>query len=120
MKAKERSIYLLIVILVISLSYYFVFYKDLEYIDIYKKQIEALDSKIDSLHSENTFLEQEVDSLNTAITFLDKEINEQDKLLDELEKETNEKISTIDTLSVSDLTKFFTDRYRHVLRDSTQ
>lgn len=120
MKTKERSVYLLIIISVISLSYYFVFFKDLEYIDIYKKQIEALDSKIDSLHSENKFLEQEVDSLNGAITFLDKEINEQDKLLDQLEKETNEKISSVDTLSVSDLTRFFTDRYRHVLRDSTK
>lgn len=120
MKIKERSFYHLIIIAILGISYYLFFYKDLEYIDSYKDRIKQLDLVIDSLHTENTSLELAVDSLNGAISFLDKEINEQDKLLDELEKQTYEKTSTIDTLSVSELERFFSDRYGYVLRDTTQ
>lgn len=119
MKTKERSFYLLLVIIVASLSYYFVFYKDLEYIDIYKDRINQLDGKIDSLNQENKLLEGEVDSLNSKISFLDKELNKQDDLLEKLKKETNEKTASVDTLSTSELTNFFTERYRHILRNSS-
>ena len=56
MSTKERSVYILIIITLLSGFYYFTFYKDLEYIDIYRQEIDALDAKIDSLHSENDHL----------------------------------------------------------------
>jgi peptidoglycan hydrolase CwlO-like protein len=110
-KTKERSIYLLIIITLASGFYYFTFYKDLEYIDIYRNEIAALDAKIDSLHSENEHLTTTIDSLNTEITALDQEIDAQDDEIEKIREEADEEVTAVDTFTPSQLTEFFTDRY---------
>ena len=111
MKTKERSIYLLIIIVLLSGFYYFTFYKDLEYIDIYRQEIAALDAKIDSLHSENEHLTTTIDSLNTEITALDEEIDAQDDEIEKIREEADEEVAAVDTFTPSQLTDFFTERY---------
>jgi len=111
MKTKERSIYFLIIIALASGFYYFTFYKDLEYIDIYRQEIAALDAKIDSLHSENAHLTTTIDSLNTEITALDEEIDAQDDEIEKIREEADEEVAAVDTFTPSQLTEFFTDRY---------
>jgi peptidoglycan hydrolase CwlO-like protein len=111
MKTKERSIYLLIIIALASGFYYLTFYKDLEYIDIYRNEIAALDAKIDSLHSENEHLTTTIDSLNTEITALDQEIDAQDDEIEKIREEADEEVTAVDTFTPSQLTEFFTDRY---------
>ena len=111
MKTKERSIYLLIIIALASGFYYLTFYKDLEYIDIYRQEIAALDAKIDSLHSENEHLTTTIDSLNTEITALDQEIDAQDDEIEKIREEADEEVTAVDTFTPSQLTEFFTDRY---------
>ena len=111
MSTKERSVYLLIIIALLSGFYYFTFYKDLEYIDIYRQEIAALDAKIDSLHSENEYLTTTIDSLNTEITALDEEIDAQDDEIERIREEADEEITAVDTFTPSQLTEFFTDRY---------
>ena len=114
MKTKERSVYLLIIIALLSGFYYFTFYKDLEYIDIYRQEIDALDAKIDSLHSENDHLTITIDSLNTEITALDQEIEVQDDKIEKIREEANEEVTAVDTFNASQLTEFFTDRYGYL------
>ena len=111
MKTKERSVYLLIIITLASGFYYLTFYKDLEYIDIYRNEIAALDAKIDSLHSENEHLTTTIDSLNTEITALDQEIDAQDDEIEKIREEADEEVTAVDTFTPSQLTEFFTDRY---------
>jgi predicted ribosome quality control (RQC) complex YloA/Tae2 family protein len=114
MKTKERSIYLLIIIALASGFYYLTFYKDLEYIDIYRQEIDALDAKIDSLHSENDHLTITIDSLNTEITALDQEIDAQDDEIEKIREKADEEITAVDTFTPSQLTDFFTDRYGYL------
>jgi len=119
MKTKERSIYLLIIIALASGFYYLTFYKDLEYIDIYRNEIAALDAKIDSLHSENEHLTTTIDSLNTEITALDQEIDAQDDEIEKIREEADEEVTAVDTFTPSQLTEFFTDRYGFLFSSPT-
>ena len=114
MKTKERSVYLLIITALASGFYYLTFYKDLEYIDIYRQEIAALDAKIDSLHSENEHLTTTIDSLNTEITALDQEIDAQDDEIERIKEEADEEVTAVDTFTPSQLTDFFTDRYGYL------
>ena len=109
---KERIFYFLVIIACIYAVYIFYTKNDpQDYIDEYNKRIELLDSKIDSLHSENDLLINEVDSLNTTIEGLDKEILEQDSALSNLKQQTDEKINSVNSFSNSELAKFFAERY---------
>ena len=86
-----------------------------EYEAQYQAQIEALNSKIDSLHNINDDLTYKIDTLNTQILSLDKEINNQDNLIKNLRIKTNEKDRAVDNFNDDELYQFFTERYRHVI-----
>ena len=86
-----------------------------EYEAQYQAQIEALNSKIDSLHNINDDLTYKIDTLNTQILSLDKEINNQDNLIKNLRIKTNEKVRDVDNFNDDELYQFFTERYRHVI-----
>ena len=86
-----------------------------EYEAQYQAQIEALNSKIDSLHNINDDLTYKIDTLNTQILSLDKEINNQDNLIKNLRIKTNEKVRAVDNFNDDELYQFFTERYRHVI-----
>ena len=86
-----------------------------EYEAQYQAQIEALNSKIDSLHNINDDLTYKIDTLNTQILSLDKEINNQDNLIKNLRIKTNEKIRAVDNFGNDELYQFFSDRYGHVI-----
>ena len=86
-----------------------------EYEAQYQAQIEALNSKIDSLHNINDDLTYKIDTLNTQILSLDKEINNQDNLIKNLRIKTNEKVRAVDNFNDDELYQFFTERYRYVI-----
>ena len=86
-----------------------------EYEAQYQAQIEALNSKIDSLHNINDDLTYKIDTLNTQILSLDKEINNQDNLIKNLRIKTNEKVRAVDNFNDDELYQFFTERDRHVI-----
>jgi len=118
---KERLFYLLVILACISAVY--IFYSKnnpQDYVDEYNKRIQALDSKIDSLHSENHLLNNEVDSLTNTIQELDVEILKQDSAISTLKQETDEKINSVNSFSNSELAKFFADRYGYDISRLTQ
>lgn len=86
-----------------------------DYVNKYNAKIEALEKKVDSLHSENDELTFKIDTLNNQITKLDKQIDLKDSRINNLKYEINTKVNAVDDFNDSELEKFFTDRYRHYL-----
>ena len=84
-----------------------------DYVNKYNAKIEALEKKVDSLHSENDELTFKIDTLNNQITKLDKQIDLKDSRINNLKYEINTKVNAVDDFNDSELEKFFTDRYRH-------
>ena len=84
-----------------------------DYISKYNAKIEALEKKVDSLHSENDELTFKIDTLNGQISKLDKQIDLKDSRINNLKYEINTKVNAVDDFNDSELEKFFTDRYRH-------
>ena len=112
MSSKERFLYIAIVFFG---AYYLInMYSsnEDEYINEYNSKIEALESKINSLHNINEELTLEIDTLNGQITKLDQEISKQDSKIVTLKRQTNEKVNNVDSFGDDELEQFFTERYR--------
>ena len=112
MSSKERFLYIAIVFFG---AYYLInMYSsnEDEYINEYNSKIEALESKINSLHNINEELTLEIDTLNNQITKLDQEISKQDTKIVTLKRKTNEKVNNVDLYRYDELERFFTERYR--------
>ena len=119
MSSKERFLYIAIVFL--GVYYLINMYSSNEdkYINEYNNKIEALESKINSLHNINEELTLEIDTLNFQINKLDQEISKQDIKIVTLKRQTNEKVNNVDSFGDDELEQFFAERYRQYL-DSTK
>jgi peptidoglycan hydrolase CwlO-like protein len=115
MQSKERIFYIAKILVLITIIIWFLLDKDEVYVDQYQDQINALNSKIDSLHTINDDLVFKIDTLNNKIVTLDNEINKQDKQIFTLKKKTNEKIKRVDLFNDDELERFFTERYRYYI-----
>jgi peptidoglycan hydrolase CwlO-like protein len=115
MSSKERFLY--IALIFFSVYYLINMYSsnEEEYINEYNSKIEALESKINSLHNINEGLTSKIDTLNSQITKLDYEISEQDIKIFTLKEQTNEKVNNVDSFGDDELEQFFTKRYRQYL-----
>jgi peptidoglycan hydrolase CwlO-like protein len=119
MSSKERFLYIAIVFFG---AYYLInMYSsnEDEYINEYNNKIEALESKINSLHSINEELTLEIDTLNNQIIKLDQEISKQDIKIVTLKRQTNEKVNNVDSFGDDELEQFFAERYGQYF-DSTK
>ena len=112
---RERVIYILKILVLISIVIWLLFSDRENYVDDYTTKIEALEAKVDSLHSINDDLSHKIDTLNTQISSLDKEIVNQDNLIKNLRIKTNEKLKAVDNFNDDELYRFFTERYSHYL-----
>jgi peptidoglycan hydrolase CwlO-like protein len=77
----------------------------------YKKNIELIQTKIDSAKTENGKLTKKIDSLNTQIGVVNNEINHIDNNITIIKKQTNDKVNSVDNMSNLELKRFFTNRY---------
>tara|TARA_Y100001973_G_scaffold102629_1_gene168090 strand:- start:453 stop:836 length:384 start_codon:yes stop_codon:yes gene_type:complete len=115
MSSKERIFYILKIFILISIIIWFLFNSNDDYVDNYQSQINALNSKIDSLHSINDNLTYKIDTLNDQISSLDSEIDNQDNLIKNLRIKSNEKVRAVDNFNNDELYQFFAERYRQHL-----
>jgi len=111
---------ILVVLIVGMVFYYFEYTKTPSYVQEYEDKIEDLHAKIDSLHSENKTLDTEVESLTDVIAKLDVEIYELDETIKKLRKDRDENINNVDSLSINELTEFFTNRYGLIISNSSR
>ena len=112
MSSKERFLY--IAVIFFSVYYLVNMYSsnEEEYIIEYNNKIEALNAKINSLHSINENLTLKIDRLNSQIFILDQEIGKQNIKIVTLKNKTNEKVNSVDLYKHDELEQFFTERYR--------
>ena len=91
--------------------YNFTYNPEEKYIKRYQKVIDSAQNNIDSLKIELKESDIIIDSLHKEIVFLDeKNAVLKDKIID-IKQKANEKIINVDKLNISELNKFFTDRY---------
>jgi len=110
---KKIALYLIPLIIASIVCYYLFVTSTPNYIEQYQQTIDSAQNNIDSLKTEIVKSDIIIDSLHKEIIVLDKE-NEvlKDKIID-IKKEANEKINNVDKLNISELNKFFTDRYNY-------
>ena len=113
MLSRERFISYGLVLLLGSALIYFLLIEDEKYVEDFSIKISALESKVDSLHNINDNLIFKIDTLNQQIVKLDNEIDKRDKKIITLKYKVNEKVNSVDSFNDDELTKFFTERYRH-------
>ena len=77
----------------------------------YLQKIEDLEQKVDSLHSTNKELSCELATLETKLDKYDKEVDSLENRIVIIKKVTDEKLRNVNNLSVSELQRFFTERY---------
>lgn len=80
----------------------------------YTDKIEALEKKVDSLHSQNLSLQKEADSLETKMGEYDGRIRNLNYTINVIKKETKAKLDSVDKFGDDELERFFAERYRQL------
>ena len=104
MKISSKQIIILSIVLVAAIiGYYFWTTSKPKYIDRYQQTINSAQNNIDSLKTEIVKSDIIIDNKNTVLK----------KKIITIKQEANEKINAVDKFTVSELNKFFTDRYSY-------
>ena len=112
---KERVIYILKIIVLICIIIWLLYSDRERYVEEYNAKIEALESKVDSLHNINDDLTFKIDTLNGQIQNLDQEIYLKNNRINNLKYEISTKVDAVDDFNDDELERFFTERYRSII-----
>ena len=112
---KERVIYILKIIVLICIIVWLLYSDRERYVEEYNAKIEALESKVDSLHNINDDLTFKIDTLNGQIQNLDQEIYLKNNRIINLKYEISTKVDAVDDFNDDELERFFTERYRSII-----
>ena len=112
---KERVIYILKIIVLICIIVWLLYSDRERYVEEYNAKIEALESKVDSLHNINDDLTFKIDTLNGQIQNLDQEIYLKNNRINNLKYEISTKVDAVDDFNDDELERFFTVRYRSII-----
>ena len=112
---KERVIYILKIIVLICIIVWLLYSDRERYVEEYNAKIEALESKVDSLHNINDDLTFKIDTLNGQIQNLDQEIYLKYNRINNLKYEISTKVDAVDDFNDDELERFFTERYRSII-----
>lgn len=104
---------LAITLVVVATSYYIWTTSTPNYIEHYQSQIDSAQNNIDLLKTEIVKSDIIIDSLHKEIIIIDKENTILKEKIVLIKQEANEKINNVDKLNISELNKFFTDRYNY-------
>jgi peptidoglycan hydrolase CwlO-like protein len=115
----KKNLNLLVIIGACIIVFTF-FNKKEDYVEEYNAKIEALEQKVDSLHSVNDELTFKIDTLNVQIGKLDQELDLKDNKINNLRYEISTKVDAVDNFNDDELERFFTERYRQYLDSITK
>lgn len=107
---KHRIIYSIIAVVAI-IGFYFITTSTPGYVKKYENLIDSTQSKIDSLELEIKKSNKIIDSLNIEIIELDNMNYVLRERIYYIRKENEEKINAVNHYDISELNKFFTNRY---------
>jgi peptidoglycan hydrolase CwlO-like protein len=111
MLTKKRIILYSIIAAVVIIGYYFLSTSTPGYVKKYEKTIDSAQTKIDSLQIEVKKSDVIIDSLHEEIVVLDNTNYALRERIYYIKKENETKINAVDNYNVSELNKFFTNRY---------
>lgn len=77
----------------------------------YKKQIELIETKVDSAKTIDKTITVKIDSVQQRVFGISKEIYYIDKNINIIKKQTDEKVSSTNKFSNAELEQFFSNRY---------
>lgn len=102
-----------ILICITAIAIFFILKQQQEEFDLspYLDQIEALEKKVDSLHTKNVALEKEADSLELKMGEYDIKIKNLNYSINVIKRETKAKLDSIDKFGDDELERFFSERY---------
>lgn len=105
-----------ILICITAVAIFFILKQQQEEFDLspYLDQIEALEKKVDSLHTQNYALQKEADSLELKMGEYDNKINNLNYTINVIKLETKAKLDSIDRFGDDELERFFAERYRQL------
>jgi peptidoglycan hydrolase CwlO-like protein len=107
----------LIAIIILAIGFFTIYYlwstSIPDYIETYQTKIDSAQNNIDSLKTEIVKSDIIIDSLHKEIIIIDKENTILKEKIVLIKQEANEKINNVDKLNISELNKFFTDRYNY-------
>jgi len=110
---KKISLYIIPLIITSIVCYYLFTKTTPNYVEQYQQTIDSSQNNIDSLKVEIIKSDIIIDSLHKEIITIDKEnIVLKEKII-LIKQKANEKINNVDKLNISELNKFFTDRYKY-------
>ena len=111
----KRNYPLFVIIGACILIYHF-FGEREDYVSEYNDKIALLEKKVDSLHAENSELENESKLLEEQIAGYDETIRNLNIRINVIKNETKKKVVAVDTFGIDELERFFTERYKHILK----
>ena len=111
-----RKNYPLFVIIGACVIVYHFFGEKEDYVSEYNDKIALLEKKVDSLHAENSELENESKLLEEQIAGYDETIRNLNIRINVIKNETKKKVVAVDTFGIDELERFFTERYKHILK----
>lgn len=102
-----------ILICITAIAIFFILKQEPQEFDLtpYTDKIEALEKKVDSLHSQNLSLQKEADSLELKMSEYDSKIRNLNYTINVIKKETKDKLDSIDKFGDDELERFFAERY---------
>ena len=105
-----------ILICITAIAIFFILKQQQEEFDLspYLNQIEALEKKVDSLHTQNYALQKEADSLELKMGEYDNKINNLNYTINVIKLETKAKLDSIDRFGDDELERFFAERYKQL------
>ena len=105
-----------ILICLTAVAIFFILKQQQEEFDLspYLDQIEALEKKVDSLHTQNYALQKEADSLELKMGEYDNKINNLNYTINVIKLETKAKLDSIDRFGDDELERFFAERYKQL------
>lgn len=103
-----------ILICITAIAIFYILKQKQEDFDLtpYTSKIEALERKVDSLHTQNVSLQKEADSLEVKMNEYDNRIKNLNYTINVIKKETKAKLDAIDDFGDDELEQFFANRYR--------
>jgi septal ring factor EnvC (AmiA/AmiB activator) len=110
---KKIGLYIIPLIIAGIICYYLFIRTSPNYIEQYQQTIDSAQNNIDSLKTEIVKSDIIIDSLHKEIIIIDKENTILKEKIVLIKQEANEKINNVDKLNISELNKFFTDRYNY-------
>ena len=85
-------------------------------IDGFNEKIENIGKEIDSIQGLNKELDARIQSLHTELELIDGDIDRVQNNIYTIRRNTDEQKNSVDNLTLSELQKFFADRYDSIIK----